>query len=335
MALVKNSSPPAGNIGGKFQNLGMSVVKFFSLTTDTFLLFVLFVLTFRLLFSVSPQFNNSEFSKLVDQTFAPFTSALKPYLQQFGIPSSVIGLNISLVPVFLLVILVRNLLNWQLARMLRQHLNPSQSGGMTLIKIVNEVRKEDTVRRKTTERRLAIQAYTEVKDILESSNQELTFVALDVVGSTKMKIGEDPIVIEQTFINYRSLVEGLLQKFQCYKCTWTPDGQMAAFKTSDLGVLFAKGVLGALPEFNRKLRLKTSFKLRVGVNSGVVSTDDATPMEKISSFSIDLTGHLQKYAEPDSMWISEKTFNTLAEKEGFVAITQKVDDTNVYSWKCQ
>ncbi len=308
-------------------------VRFFAYTTDTFLLIVMFVLIFRLMFLASPKFDESEFSKKVDQIFSPFTSVMKIFSEKTGVPLTIKGFNLALVPVFILVIICRNLLNLQLSRIVKKYVDTTVEKKPFGRAAPAGETKVEKVRRKTTERRLAIQTYTEVKEILESSQQDLTFVALDVVGSTKMKIGEDPIIIEQTFYDYRKLVETLLQRFQVYKCTWTPDGQMAAFKTPDLGVLFAKAVLGALPEFNQKSKLKTPFKLRVGVNSGVVSTDDATPMEKLSSFSIDLTGHLQKYAEPDSMWVSEKIFNSVSEKDGFVSSATKVDDNNVFTWR--
>ena len=313
-------------------NLRLRNFLFLANILDWALLLILVALTFRLLFYLSPALNGSGFSGFIDQLFEPYTDLLKSFSKSTGFPIAVKGFNLSLFSAFVILVAIRNILNWQVLKIKMEKVIAGVSQIAESRDSTGES-KEETARRIAAERRLAIQSYTEAKVILEASQQSLTFVALDVVGSTRMKIGEDPIVIEQTFLTYQKMIEHLLQRFQAYKSTWTPDGQMAAFKTPELGILFAKAVLGALPEFNQKSLLKTPFRLRVGVNTGMVSTDDATPMEKISSFCIDLTGHLQKYAEPDTMWVSEHTWKSLADRDGFVPGEKKVDDTQVYTWK--
>ena len=56
----------------------------------------------------------------------------------------------------------------------------------------------------------------------------------------------------------------------------------------------------------------------------------------MSEHVIDIAGHMQKYAETDSIFLSKSTVNRLASgiKEGFVpAMNIKVDGLEVYQWK--
>ena len=188
--------------------------------------------------------------------------------------------------------------------------------------------------RQAASRRVAVQTYADARMVLSAMKVELTFLSLDIVGSTKMKLGEDPILIEQAFTDYMKMVNKILQKNGAYKTTWTPDGQMAAFKSADAAVRAGQEILSALPPFNRDVsRLKTPFRLRAGSHMGIVTTDDETPMEKISDFSIDVSGHMQKKAAHAALWISEKLYERLERREGFADTGETVDDFKAWSWQ--
>lgn len=188
--------------------------------------------------------------------------------------------------------------------------------------------------RQAASRRVAVRTYADAQAVLQSSRIELTFLSLDIVGSTKMKLGEDSVLVEQAFADYMKMVRQVLQKNNAYKTTWTPDGQMAAFKSPDDGVLAGQEVLSSLVSFNRGIsRMKTAFRLRAGAHIGTVSTDDETPMEKISDFSIDVAGHLQKKAPADSLWISERLYERLEHRELFEDSGEIVDEFRAFAWR--
>ena len=49
-------------------------------------------------------------------------------------------------------------------------------------------------------------------------------------------------------------------------------------------------------------------------------------------FEIDVAGHMQKYADEDGFWITEATYEQLADRSGFEANGQEVDGRTVYAW---
>lgn len=158
-------------------------------------------------------------------------------------------------------------------------------------------------------------------------------MSLDVVDSTGLKKDQDRYAVEQTFSEYRALVERHLKNHDVYKATWTPDGQIAAFRTAQKAVDCGQALLDELDDFNEnRSTIEGLFRVRIGVNTGEVSTDDKTTMVEISDFSVDLAGHLQKYAQPNTIWASEKTYNKLENRKGFKKIDQEVDKRIVYEW---
>jgi hypothetical protein len=60
---------------------------------------------------------------------------------------------------------------------------------------------------------------------------------------------------------------------------------------------------------------------------------DTKPLEEISDETIDVAGHLQKCAEVDSLWVSGDVYRGLANREGFVQVTRRVDNREVYAWR--
>ena len=82
----------------------------------------------------------------------------------------------------------------------------------------------------------------EAKRELESMGRDLAFLSIDVVNSTKMKLGEDKTFIEHDFREYKNLVDSKLRSNGSLKAAWTPDGVMACFPTIDAALKSAKAV---------------------------------------------------------------------------------------------
>lgn len=265
--------------------------------------------------------------------FAPAESGLVAVALLLRIPAELAGGAAAPVALFLLLVFSGNALRWRLDRLRgsgwahRFERSGDEAHG-------GHAPDEATLARaRAAERKVALSSYAEARSVLKQSEVELTFLSLDVVGSTTMKQGEDPYVVEQSFSDYRRLVERALRTHGAWKQTWTPDGQMAAFRSPDAAVACAREILEALPRFNQEVSaLATPFRVRMGANVGVVSTDEATPMEAISDSAIDVAGHLQKYADPDHLWISAELHGRLEEVEGFRPEERAVDGRAVYSW---
>ena len=176
--------------------------------------------------------------------------------------------------------------------------------------------------------------YAAAKRILGEVKKELAFLSVDIVGSTKMKVGEDKIVVEHAFTEYKKFLEHLFREYRAYKVAWTPDGVMSCFPSVEDASTMGRKLLVELDWFNRDVhQLRTEFHVRCGLNAGEVMVPDTKPLEEISDETIDVAGHLQKYAEVDSLWVSGDVYRGLANREGFVQVTTRVDNRDVYAWR--
>lgn len=185
-----------------------------------------------------------------------------------------------------------------------------------------------------TDREELLKIFAETKRKLDGMGRELAFLAIDVVGSTAMKEEEDPAAAQIDFAEYRKLVESVFRTNGVIKAAWTPDGVMACFSHIDTAVRAGQQVINALDHFNSDVKLmKSDFAVRCGVNSGYLYMDDATPLEQVSDRVIDIAGHMQKYAEPNTVAIPKTAVKPLAEAGGFSPTDKVVDGLEVYTWR--
>jgi len=183
------------------------------------------------------------------------------------------------------------------------------------------------------ERDKLLRELASVKKRLDDTKQRLAFLSVDIVGSTRIKVGQDPLTSEHLFREYRILLEKIFKKFRYRAASWTPDGVMACFPQVDLAYGSAKELLRALPAFNaERNHTNMPVQVRCGLNAGDVHYDDSTPLELLSSRVLDITGHLQKAALPDSVMLTEEVYKEIRDKTGLLPTVNDVDGYKVYSW---
>lgn len=193
-----------------------------------------------------------------------------------------------------------------------------------------------SVQERVSNQRLAmLREYSEAQRVLQQGRRHLAFLSVDIVGSTKMKIGEDKLVIEHAFAEYKKFVERILKGNNVWKVTWTPDGIMCAFNSAEEAAKAAQTIISELEWFNDGVhRLRTPFQVRCGINTGEVIFPDDKAMEEISDEVIDVAGHMQKYAAPGALWLGKEVLSELEASAGFEQITtQMVDGRVPYEWK--
>lgn len=189
------------------------------------------------------------------------------------------------------------------------------------------------LRRKEEERDKLLREFMEAKKRLEKTKQRLAFLSVDVVGSSRIKLGQDPLLSERLFREYRYLLEGIFKKFRYRAASWTPDGVMVCFNQVELASEAAKDLLRRLPTFNReKNPLGFPVQVRCGVNAGEVNYDQTTPLELLSDQVLDISGHLQKAARPDTLVVTEQIYRQLREKKGVTGAENQVDGYRVFEW---
>lgn len=186
----------------------------------------------------------------------------------------------------------------------------------------------------SSRREQVLELYAQTKKLLDEQKRDLAFLAIDVVDSTGMKQGEDPALAERDFRQYRKLVEAVIGKRQALKAAWTPDGVMICLPTLEAAVGAGQDLIRALHEFNQSVKtMKAAFKVRCGVNAGSVLFDDSMRMEEMSDAVIDLAGHMQKYAAPDAIFVSQALLGAAALPWGFKPSGKKVDGIDAAEWR--
>ena len=179
-----------------------------------------------------------------------------------------------------------------------------------------------------------LKRYRELEDALKSARRKrCAFLSVDVVGSTSMKQGETETAISATFQAYEEMLKEIFDQHAAWKSAWTPDGVMVCFLQLDLGVAAGQEVLRRLREFNqRHNKLRTSFRVRCGLNEGEVAIFEDSKLEKVVDHTIDVAGHMQKEGRPNALWLGAPVYNALGEKAGFRKTNSEVDGMLVFEW---
>lgn len=187
---------------------------------------------------------------------------------------------------------------------------------------------------KPKDREEILKQFIETKKKLDAMGRDLAFLSIDVVESTKMKEGEEKAFVEHDFREFKRFVDGVLLSNNVLKTAWTPDGVMSCFERVDQAVTAGRHVIIGLEAFNKHIKsMKKDFVVRGGVNSGFVYYDPNLPLEEIADRVIDIAGHFQKHAKPNSIWIAKPSIEPLATRDGFRATSEVVDGYEVYEWK--
>ena len=69
------------------------------------------------------------------------------------------------------------------------------------------------------------------------------------------------------------------------------------------------------------------------MNTGFVYFDDSVPLEEMSDRVIDIAGHMQKHALPNTVCVAKPAIEPLRERIGFEPAGRTVDGYEVYEWK--
>lgn len=183
------------------------------------------------------------------------------------------------------------------------------------------------------DRRELLKEFIHIKKELEKIGRDLTFLSIDVVNSTGMKQDEDSAVIEHDFLEYHNFVEAKFKEHGYIKASWTPDGVMVCFNSIKDAVAAAQSIINELEYFNKNIKvMKTDFQIRCGVNGGFVYYDDSIPLEQFSDRTIDIAGHMQKHAPPNSILIAKQFIEPVKDRDHFTPTKRIVDGLEVYEW---
>lgn len=157
------------------------------------------------------------------------------------------------------------------------------------------------------ERQDLLRQLVSLQDKLKSGEQHITIVSVDLVGSTQLKMGADPLAVEFTFTEYHTFVEQTAKRFQGRVHSTAGDGVTLAFEHAHQAFAASKYLQTGIFEVNAfKNKLGTPLVMRCGIHSGSVVTPKAGDITSLNfAHVIDMAAHIQKICPPGGISVSD------------------------------
>lgn len=161
---------------------------------------------------------------------------------------------------------------------------------------------------RTTARQDLLKQLVDLQEHLREGQQAATFLSLDVVGSTQMKLSADPLAVEFTFNEYHNYVGRIAEKHFGNIHSTAGDGITVAFENPQNAFNAARQIQTGLVEFNAfRNKIDTPLQLRAGIHTGQVVAPEAGNMTSINFASvIDIAAHLQKESPLGGIAVSDE-----------------------------
>lgn len=180
--------------------------------------------------------------------------------------------------------------------------------GVLLNRLVDLNRKWFGLKDPVQQRAALIQQLHEIQDRLRSDERDVTFLSVDIVGSTQIKTTNDQLDIEYTFGEYHSFVESVARRFGGQLHSTAGDGVTLVFEQPESGYRAGRALLAGLFEFNAfRNRLDEKITIRCGCHTGSVHAAGDNLSRVNFAHVIDVAAHMQKQADPGTMVVSETT----------------------------
>jgi class 3 adenylate cyclase len=187
-----------------------------------------------------------------------------------------------------------------------------------------------------SQRQALLKQLVDLQDQLREGEQSVSFLSLDVVGSTKMKFEADPLAVEFTFNEYHHFVEKIVEKHFGRIHSTAGDGITAAFEHPQNAFNAARQIQTGLIELNTlRNKIGIPLQLRAGIHSGEVLTPKAGDVTSVNFASvIDIAAHLQKECPIGGIAISDAAATSITGGSASVGTERiQVHETQATIWQ--
>jgi class 3 adenylate cyclase len=180
-------------------------------------------------------------------------------------------------------------------------------GGLALFRLIDRYRGRLGLQDPVRERQDLLRQLVDLQEKLRSGEQSMTFLSVDIVGSTRMKEIADPLSIEFTFNEYHKFVEMVVRRYGGRVHSTAGDGMTCAFEHPQQGFAAAKNLQTGILELNTyRNKIGMPIALRCGVHCGTVMTPTAGDVKSVNfAHVIDIAAHLQKVCPEGGVVVSE------------------------------
>ncbi|MBS1716749.1 MAG: adenylate/guanylate cyclase domain-containing protein [Armatimonadetes bacterium] len=208
--------------------------------------------------------------------------------------------------------------------------------GLGLWMFVDKFRKPFGMKDPAAERKELLQQLVDIQDKLKQAEQYVTFLSVDVAGSTKMKELASPLAIEYTFGEYHQFIMDITHKFGGEIHSTAGDGLTCAFDAPQQAYAAARNMQAGLFELNN-FRNKTGIPIRIrcGIHTGTALVPNKDDIGSVSfSHVIDIAAHMQKECPIGGIAVSETAIQQLP--MGAASVGDQTFDVNgikAYIWQ--
>ncbi len=158
------------------------------------------------------------------------------------------------------------------------------------------------------ERHALLSQLLEIQQKLKQDEKYVTFISVDVVGSTKIKTENDELSVEFTFNEYHRFIEAIVTKNGGKIHSTAGDGVTCVFDQASAAVSAGKAMQAGLFEFNAfRNKLQNPIAMRAAIHTGSVLAPGQESTAVNFAHVIDVAAHLQKVAEPGTLAVSSAT----------------------------
>ncbi len=180
--------------------------------------------------------------------------------------------------------------------------------GAVLQKVFSSGKKGVGGKDRVAARQDLLKQLVDLQEHLREGQQAATFLSLDVVGSTQMKLNADPLSVEFTFTEYHNYVGRIAEKHFGNIHSTAGDGITVAFEHPQNAFNAARQIQTGLVEFNAfRNKIDTPLQLRAAIHTGQVVAPEAGNMSSINFASvIDIAAHLQKECPIGGVAVSDE-----------------------------
>ncbi|MCH8274966.1 MAG: adenylate/guanylate cyclase domain-containing protein [Armatimonadetes bacterium] len=155
-------------------------------------------------------------------------------------------------------------------------------------------------------RQFLLQQLIELQEQLRAGEQSVTFLSVDVEGSTEIKTAADPLAVEYSFGEYTKYVQEVTKRHGGRLHSTAGDGVLLTFEHPHQAFMAARRLQAGMLEFNAfRNRTGEAFQVRCGIHTGTVVAPGGRTEDVNYSHVIDVAAHAQKAAPPGGIAITE------------------------------
>jgi class 3 adenylate cyclase len=166
---------------------------------------------------------------------------------------------------------------------------------------------------------------------LQEAANWVTALCIDAAGSTRMKMGADPLMVEYSFRAYQQWIARTCLEHNGVVQATAGDGAIVSFGDAAHALSAAKRLQRDLDQFNtHENRIGVPFRVRIGIHRGQVRG----ALHEIEFTNvIDIAAHIEKISPVGGIAISEAAFSESRQTrpdERALALAEPVDGQTVY-----